>query len=140
VGGEALGREDGEELRPVQEEARVRLGQLAKSVERVVRALERGDPSPDLLEPRVHHSAEELLLGGGWLKKLPALQLDEKEGDLVELRRAAPRVRAGGARKAPVGGLELARNQAQERARVLRMLAKARRLGAPLPDDAVLGG
>jgi len=134
--------------------------------------------------------------GGGWLKKLPALQLDEKEGDLVELRRAlvdqpgglaglteaerrallqssvdrpgllrlalhprnirfdeslrgfrllgerqtAPRGQAGGGRKAPVGGLELARNQGQARTRVLGMLAEARRLGAPLPAEAVLGG
>ena len=134
--------------------------------------------------------------GGGWVKKVPALELDERENDLGELRKVlseptdsfrgltgaerkavlqssmdrpgllrlalhprnirfdeslrglrllgerqtVPRVRAGGGRKATAGGFELARNQTQARTRVLGMLAEARRLGAPLPDDKEMGG
>jgi len=137
--------------------------------------------------------------GGGWLKKLPALQLDEKENDLAELRRAfhadqpdgfanlteaerralaqtstdrpgmirlplhprrirfdpslaelrllgdkqtEPKPSATAARttKKSTGGEILARNQAQARAKALKMLGEARRLGVPLPDDDVLKG
>jgi hypothetical protein len=135
---------------------------------------------------------------GGWLKKSPALQLDEKESDLGDLRKAfladqpdgfagmteaerkallqssadkpgllrlplqprhirfdeslrnlrllgdkqteprSPSKKA--ARKATSGSAELARNQTQAKAKALKMLGEARKLGVPLPIDSELRG
>lgn len=125
--------------------------------------------------------------GGGWLKKVPTLELDVREGDLVELRKAlgATLESRVGLTEAELKALlhssadrpgllrlglhprnirfdeslgrlrllgdrfrvgrsgssaELERNQALVRGKVLRMLAEARRLGAPLPENTALCG
>jgi len=132
------------------------------------------------------------VVAGGWLKKAPALQLDEKEKDLADIRKgfyedltdnfaglpelerkaliqtspahpgmvrlalhpkhirfddslsglrllgekqAAPKTPG---KRATSGAAELAHNQAQSRAKTLKMLAVARKLGVPLPSEADL--
>lgn len=133
---------------------------------------------------------------GGWLKKVPHLQLDDREVDLVELRNALvaeqpdgfagmtaverkalvqaskdrpgllrlplnprhirfdpslenlrllgdqqnePRAPAKGKRtKTTPGSSEFTRNKAQARAKVLKMLSEARKLGVPLPEESAL--
>jgi hypothetical protein len=133
---------------------------------------------------------------GGWLKKAPHLQLDEREVDLVELRNALvadqpdgyagmtaaerkallqsstdrpgmlrlplnprhvhfdpslanlrllgdkqsePReAKPAKSKRKTSGSDELAHNKAQARAKAIKMLAEARALGVPLPDDKSL--
>ena len=132
------------------------------------------------------------VVAGGWLKKAPALQLDEKEKDLADVRKgfyedltddfaglpelerkaliqtspahpgmvrlalhprhlrfddslsglrllgekqAAPKTPS---KRATSGAAELAHNQAQSRAKTLKMLAAARKLGVALPSEVDL--